>query len=162
MKKNNTPLGIKFEVASGWENKDVKLPSRSTEGSAGYDFKAVEDITIPSIWDGVEGATKVHTGVKAKFHEDIVLKLFNRSSLGIKSALFIPNSVGIIDSDYYGNPQNDGEVIFAFINFSTQPYYIKKGDKIGQGLFEFYLTTDDDGDTVGKNKRLGGFGSTGS
>ena len=67
------------------------------------------------------------------------------------------NSIGIIDSDYYGNPDNDGAFSFAFYNFFDTPLEIKKGEVIGQAIFKKFLVTDND-DAQGE--RLGGFGST--
>ena len=67
------------------------------------------------------------------------------------------NSVGIIDSDYYENPDNDGHFMFAFYNFKEEDVEIKKGDCIGQVIFMKYLTVDNDNAT---GERKGGFGST--
>lgn len=155
---------IYFDVVKGKEDEVTALPERSTDGSAGYDFIALEDVFVPSMW--VENAwsnqdtvTIAPTGVKAKFPENVVLKLFSRSSLAVKKGLFLVNGTGIIDSDYFENEDNDGEIMFAFRNVSRNHVVIKKGDKIGQGIFEpFLLTTDDD--TKGK-ERKGGIGSTG-
>ena len=67
------------------------------------------------------------------------------------------NSVGIVDSDYYGNPDNDGHIMFAFFNFKDEDVEIKKGDCIGQGIFEKFLIADGDN---AEGQRMGGFGST--
>ena len=67
------------------------------------------------------------------------------------------NSIGVIDSDYYGNPDNDGHFMFAYYNFFSEDVVIKKGDVIGQVIFQKYLVTDDDNAT---GMRAGGFGST--
>lgn len=110
--------------------------------------------------------TLVHTGIKAKMEDDEVLKIFNRSS-GPKKGLVLANSVGIIDADYYSNKSNDGEIMFAFYNFMPFDITIKKGDAIGQGVFEKVLKADKvigkDGlevDTNTEEERTGGFGST--
>ena len=60
--------------------------------------------------------------------------------------------------DYYGNPDNDGEMMFAFYNVSKETVVIEKGEKLGQGLFIKYGTTDNDN---AEGERTGGFGSTG-
>ena len=83
--------------------------------------------------------------------------LANRSSNPIKRGLVMANSIGIIDSDYYGNPDNDGHFMFAYYNFFNEDVVIKKGDVIGQVIFQKYLVTDDDNAT---GMRAGGFGST--
>ena len=67
------------------------------------------------------------------------------------------NSVGVIDKDYYENPDNDGHIMFAFYNIKEEDIIIKKGEAIGQAIFQKYLITDDD---VAEGKRMGGFGST--
>lgn len=99
----------------------------------------------------------VHTGIKAYMAEDEVLMLYNRSSNPKKLGLVLANSVGVIDSDYYGNSDNDGEIMFAFYNLFPFPVTIKKGDKLGQGVFTKFLKADND---ISGGDRLGGFGST--
>lgn len=133
---------------------DAIIPARSTKGSAGYDFYSNADVTIyPHCIE------LIPTGIKARFESDEVLQLYNRSSNPIKRGLMLANSVGIVDSDYYGNPSNDGEIMFAFYNFFDLTVQIKKGEKIGQGVFVKYLTTDED---ITDGERTGGFGSTGN
>lgn len=145
-----------FEIAKGFENAGINLPVRKTKCSAGYDFEAAEDVVIPSFKQGTKPVL-VKTGVKSFFQEDEVLILANRSSNPMKKGLVLSNSIGVIDSDYYGNPDNDGHIMFAFYNFSDTDVKISKGDTIGQGIFNKFLTTDDDAAT---GARLGGFGST--
>lgn len=103
--------------------------------------------------------TLVHTGIKAYMQDDEVLKLYNRSSNPGKLGLVLANGVGVVDSDYYGNESNDGEIMFAFYNFLPWVVKIKRGDKLGQGVFEKYYKADED--TTSKEvNRQGGFGST--
>lgn len=64
----------------------------------------------------------------------------------------------MIDSDYYNNPDNEGHIMFQFINFGDKDITIQKGDRIGQGIFVKYLTVDDNEDG---QERQGGFGSSG-
>ena len=90
--------------------------------------------------------------------DDEVLYLYNRSSNPMKKGLVLANSVGIIDSDYYGNPDNDGHIMFAFYNFMPFSIKISKGEKIGQGIFSKFLKADGDNQNI---ERTGGFGSTG-
>ena len=101
--------------------------------------------------------TLVPTGVKAKLDPGTYLELSVRSSCPLKYWLIMANSVGIIDADYYNNPDNEGHIYFQVINLSTFDIQLKKGDKIGQGIIKHYLTTDDDN---ASGQRLGGFGST--
>ena len=145
-----------FEIAKGFENSKVNLPIRKTKYSAGYDIEAVEDTLIPSFNKGLK-PTLVKTGLKAYMEDDEVLILANRSSNPGKKGLILANSIGVIDKDYYGNPDNDGHIMFAFYNIKDEDILIKKGDPIGQAIFQKYLIADNDEAT---GIRQGGFGST--
>lgn len=145
-----------FEIAKGFENQGINLPIRKTKFSAGYDIEAAEDCTIPVFEKGAK-PTLVKTGLKAYMQEDEVLLLYNRSSNPSKKGLVMANSVGVIDKDYYENPDNDGHFMFSFFNIKSTPIEIKKGDAIGQAIFQKYLITDDDS---AEGARIGGFGST--
>ena len=145
-----------FEIAKGFENMGINLPERKTKYSAGYDIEAAEDTVVPSFKKGMN-PTLIKTGIKAYMQDDEVLFLYNRSSNPKKKGLILANSVGVIDKDYYGNPDNDGHIMFAFYNIKDEDITIKKGEAIGQGVFQKYLITDDDS---AEGKRLGGFGST--
>lgn len=145
-----------FEIAKGYENSNLNLPIRKTKYSAGYDFEAAEDVVIPAFKPGTK-PTLVKTGIKAYMGEDEVLILANRSSNPKKKGLVLANSIGVIDADYYGNPDNDGDIMFAFYNFGDTDTTVLKGDAIGQGIFQKFFVADDDTAT---GSRLGGFGST--
>ena len=145
-----------FEVAKGFENSNINLPVRKTKYSAGYDIEAAEDCTIPAFTLG-QAPTLVKTGLKAYMLQDEYMMLCNRSSNPKKKGLVVANSIGIIDADYYGNPDNDGHFMFAFYNVKQEPVEIKKGEVIGQAIFQKYLTIDNDNAT---GERMGGFGST--
>ena len=145
-----------FEVAKGWEDKNINIPQRSTRFAAGYDFEAAEDIVVPSFKPGMN-PTLIPTGIKAYMLDDEVLYLYNRSSNPKKKGLILANSVGVVDKDYYGNPDNDGHIMFAFYNNKEEDIEIKKGERIGQGVFAKYLVSDTD---EAGGDRTGGFGST--
>ena len=145
-----------FEIAKGFEESNINLPVRKTKYSAGYDIEAAEDVVIPSFKKG-QNPTLVKTGLKAYMQDDEMLLLYNRSSNPKKKGLILANSVGVIDKDYYGNPDNDGHFMFAFYNIKDEDVTIKKGEAIGQAIFQKYLVTDND-DAQGE--RVGGFGST--
>lgn len=145
-----------FEIVKGFEDKQINLPVRKTKYSAGYDIEAAEDTVIPSFKKGM-APTLIKTGIKAYMQDDEMLCLYNRSSNPKKKGLVLANSVGIVDKDYYGNPDNDGAIMFAFYNIKDEDVEIKKGECIGQGIFEKYLITDNDNAT---GQRMGGFGST--
>ena len=118
-----------FEVAKGFEDKNINLPVRKTKFSAGYDVEAAEDCTIPAFNAGTK-PTLVKTGIKAYMLDDEYLMLCNRSSNPGKKGLVLANGVGIVDKDYYGNIDNDGHIMFAFFNIKDEDIEIKKGDVI--------------------------------
>ncbi|MFR1777108.1 MAG: dUTP diphosphatase [Clostridia bacterium] len=145
-----------FEVAKGFEDCNINIPVRKTKYSAGYDMEAAEDVIVPSFKKG-DKPTLVKTGLKAYMQDDEVLMLYNRSSNPKKKGLILANSVGVVDKDYYGNLDNDGHIMFAFYNIKDEDIKIKKGEAIGQGVFQKYLVVDDD---IAEGTRVGGFGST--
>ena len=173
----------KFEVVSKYKDAEINLPKRSTGFSAGYDFEVAQDIIIQPLehltdelrahWNGTItlggmaqytkhiGArpTLVPTGIKCKIDPGWYLKLSVRSSLPLKHWLILANGEGVIDGDYYNNPDNEGEIFFQLINLSPFPIHLKKGDKIGQGILVPYAVVE--GDHYGDGEsRKGGFGST--
>lgn len=131
---------------------EITLPVRSDPRSAGYDFYSPIDIVIPP-----NESRLFFTDVKAYMEDDEVLMLYVRSSMG-KKHVVIANGSGIIDSSYYNNPDNDGNIGFRLLNHGKEDYVIRRGDRIGQGVFMKYLITDDDNAT---GERTGGFGSSG-
>ena len=138
----------KFEKVNRIEG-EIELPKRSTAKSGGYDFVAIEDTMV-----AYSGVTYVKTGIKAKFPDDEILMLCNRSSNPKKKELVLMNGVGIVDSDYYGNPDNDGEICFAFKSLNPTGTFIKAGEKLGQGIFIKYGVTDDDNASGERTGRL--------
>ena len=144
-----------FEIAKGWENKGIHLPVRKTKNAAAYDVEAAEDIIIPAYKPGIK-PTLIPTGLKAYCQDDEWYMLVNRSS-GPKKGFVMANSIGVIDADYYGNESNDGHFYFQYFNFQDHDIQVKKGDVIGQVIFQKYLITDDDN---AEGERVGGFGST--
>lgn len=157
-----------FEIVSNFKKKDINLPVRKTNASAGYDFEAAESLIVPSIWKvlaekvfigeatGLK-ATLIPTGIKSYMLDDEYLQLSIRSGTALKTGLILANGVGIVDSDYYDNPDNEGHIMFPVHNLGFKDKLIKKGERIGQGLFLKYLKVDDD---ISDGTRTGGFGST--
>lgn len=147
----------KFEIVKDecrkFKDEEIIIPKRGTVGSAAYDFYTPCDIVIPA-----KGRTGIiATDIKAKMEEDEVLLLFVRSSIGIKKGIVLSNGTGVIDSSYYSNPDNDGNIGISLLNTTNEEVIIKKGDRIMQGMFVKYLITEDDNVT---EERTGGFGST--
>lgn len=172
----------KFEKVSRFADVDLNLPIRKTKYSAGYDFEVARDIIIPSYLEmmdrtrpimkdlvlDLEHAAKglkefnikptlVPTGIKCELDPDTYLELHVRSSAPLKYFLMLANGVGVVDADYYNNPDNEGEIFFQIINMAPCAIALKKGDIIGQGIIQKYELTDDD---VAEGFRQGGFGST--
>ena len=132
---------------------NIQLPTRSAKNSAGYDFYNPVDITI------LPGhKTLIFTDVKAYMQPDEYLSLFIRSSLASKQGLMLSNNVGIIDSDYYNNEGNDGNIGISIVNTSGKGVILRAGERIAQGIFQKFLSVDDD---VTTGERKGGFGSSG-
>lgn len=176
---------MKFEVVNKYKDAGLNLPVRKTAGAAGYDFEVAEDIIIPPYntcektlasvprvtntlnlsevaqitkLTGVK-PTLVPTGIKCELEPGTYLELSVRSSCPLKYWLILANGVGIIDADYYNNPDNEGEIFFQIINLSPFNIQLKKGDIIGQGIIKPYFTIENDNATA---LRTGGFGSTDS
>ena len=150
---------IKFEFTGILKNKNEggfyrRLPERSTKASAGYDFFNPERVEIEP-----HSIKLVKTGIKSLFPDNFVLKLYNRSSNPKKKGVMLANSVGIVDADYYNNPDNDGEIGFMFYNFTDSVVVFEAGDKLGQGIFEKYYTVDNEKEII--KERTSGWGSTG-
>lgn len=190
-------IDAKFEKISKYaDDEGVIIPTRKTAGSAGYDFYAAEDITIPSLNDEHTYITRglhlyndivpldewkknygvltlsqaadltkksnakiplVPTGIKCKIPDGFYLQLSVRSSLPLKHYLMLGNGVGIIDADYYNNPDNEGHIYFQIYNLLPYAIKINKGDCFGQGILLPYMVCADDATNAA---RVGGFGST--
>ena len=143
-----------FEVVSDKYRKnkgEITLPTRATKSSIAYDFYSPVAVKIPPMQ-----SVMIWTDVKAHFNGDEALLLNVRSSMG-KQPVMIANTQGWIESDYYSNPDNDGNIGIRLFNLGDDPYYIAAGERIAQGMFIKYLTADN-GNT--DNVRQGGFGST--
>ena len=130
------------------------FPTRADIGSAGYDFYATEDYVVEP-----NTTVFIKTNIKAQMEQDEVLMLYVRSSVGIKRHLCLANGTGVIDSTYFNNPDNEGNIICAIYNYGTEPQQIKSGERIAQGVFLKYLITEND-KTI-NSQRSGGIGSSG-
>lgn len=135
-----------------YDEKQTKMPVRATVSSCGYDFYSPIDIVIKPMQSEL-----IWTNVKAFFNEGEMLMLFVTSKMGAKH-IMIANGTGIIEKDYFENPSNDGNLGFRLINLGKEDYVIKRGDKIGQGVFTYFLKADNEEKVT--TIRSGGFGST--
>ena len=140
-----------FDCPNPYE--ELKLPRRGTAGSAGYDFYSPLDFTLaPGEF------IKIPTGIRARIDEGWVLTLYPRSGQGFKYRLQLYNSVGVIDSDYFG-AENEGHIQIKIVNANEEGKVltVRRGEAFAQGIFlPFGVTVDDDAADV----RTGGFGST--
>ncbi len=142
----------KFEYVSS-SGRGFDLPTRATAKSAGYDFHS------PVAFDLKPGEIKeIKLEVKVQLNEREVLWLVPRSSLGWKYNVKLVNTVGIIDGDYYNNPENEGEIGLKLHNQGDKTLHVAVNDRLIQGIFLNFNITDDD---AAQGERLGGFGSTG-
>lgn len=121
-----------------------ELPQRDSEYTAGYDFFLLESLSIKP-----NEIKMVPTGIKSFFEKDEVLLLVVRSSMGFKYNIRLCNQVGVIDSDYYNNKDNEGHIWIKIQNEGKEKVVFKKGESIVQGLYLKYLTTYSD-----KNKNI--------
>lgn len=133
---------------------DAVIPKYQTEGAAGVDLHALEDVTILS------GDTKlVKIGLAFEIPKGFELQIRPRSGMSLKTKIRVANSPGTIDSDYRG------EVCVIIDNtayFAAPPFIIKKGDRIAQAVLcpvyqaEFELINE----LSDTERGSGGFGST--
>lgn len=132
---------------------EIRLPRRATAGSAGYDFFAPAGFELRP-----NETVLLPTGVRCRMDEGWVLKLYPRSGLGFKYRLQLNNTVGIIDSDYFG-AKNEGHIMLKLTNASNEGKVVSvaAGEAVAQGVFvEYGITVDDEACAL----REGGFGST--
>ena len=145
---------IRFEIVDDKfrKNETAQLPLRATAHSVGYDFFSPVDVEIPPM-----SAVMIWTDVKARFGPDEALLINVRSSMG-KQPVMLANTQGWIESDYYSNPDNDGNIGIRLFNLGQTPYKIERGQRFAQGMFIKYLIAEN---CNSDSERVGGIGSTG-
>jgi dUTP pyrophosphatase len=131
---------------------DVPLPEYQTDGAAGFDLAASEDITI------APGEVKlVPTGLVVEVPRGMFLAIFARSSTPPRRGLMVSNGVGVVDSDYCGPAD---EVKIQVLNFTSQPVTVRAGDRIAQGIFLSAPRVVWEESALARSASRGGFGST--
>ncbi len=135
------------------EYNEYNIPKRSTKHSAGYDFESIIDFTLKP-----NEVKKIPLGIKVAMNNDEMLMLVVRSSQGFKYNVRMCNQIGIFESDYYNNIDNEGHMWLALQNHGKKNYVVKKGDRICQGIFTKFLTVDNEQEIT--KERIGGVGST--
>ena len=131
---------------------NIKLPTRATKGSAGYDFYSPIDFELMP-----NQSITFPTGICAEIEPNLVLQIYPRSGLGCKTGVRLANTVGIVDGDYVSS-DNEGHIMIKFVNHGGSIMKVKAGDRVTQGIFVPYGITYDDNVTAERN---GGFGSSG-
>ncbi len=132
---------------------EILIPTRATRGSAGYDFYSPVNEIVKRNESKI-----IWTDIKIRLNSGYVLKIYPRSSMG-KMRVRLANTTGIIDSDYFNNKSNDGNIGLLIENNGDQPFIISKGDRIAQGIIsEFCIVYND---IVVSEDRIGGTGSSG-
>lgn len=140
------------EEAVRFDYDHIKLPERSTSGSAGYDFFAPFNFNVYT-----HDTTPVAHPTGIRFvtdRDDVFLACVPRSGLGFKHNLMLRNTLGVIDSDYQYS-DNEGHIKVKMS--ACHNLLIKPGNAFMQGIILPFLKTDDD---YCINTRNGGFGST--
>lgn len=128
---------------------DAKIPSRATEGSAGYDISSAEDVTIAA-----KSRAGVSTGISIRVPKNTYGRIAPRSGLAVKHGIDV--LAGVVDFDY------TGEVKVILYNTSDEDYFVKKGDRIAQLILERIETPEVEAVLeLSETSRTGGFGSTG-
>ena len=143
-------MNVKIELLQGG-----KMPTKGTDGAACFDCYARCDCSVTT------NTMIIPLGFKIEIPDGYHAKIFPRSSTGLKTNIRMANSVGIIDADYYNNPSNEGhiwvKITYPKSEINNEPFVVKKGDAIFQGIIQRYFTVRDD---KADAERVGGFGST--
>ena len=148
---NSFPLAPEEQIEMIYN--EILLPTRSTTGSAGYDFYLPDKVALHKYETVV-----IPTGIRCKIDDGWMLAAFPRSGHGFKYGIHLANTVGIIDADYYG-ADNEGHIQIKLVNDSllTKDVIFDTHTAFCQGIFiPFGITVDDKAEA----KRCGGFGST--
>jgi len=145
-------IKMNIKISKFDKNKDAILPKKASEGSAGFDLYAIDDIVIkPNSWK------LVNTNVCIELPKGYEAQVRSRSGLALKEGIFVLNGIGTIDSDYRGSIG----VILA--NFGIGFFSIEKGTRIAQLVIN--QLPDVEFETVNELEKterdVGGFGSTG-
>jgi dUTP pyrophosphatase len=131
---------------------DVPVPCRQTQGSAGFDLCAAEEITVPA-----HGFGSVGTAIAIELPEKTEAQVRPRSGLAAKHGIGVLNSPGTIDSDYRG------EIRVILFNASDRDFPVRRGDRIAQLIFTKLADVElVEADSLSETRRgTGGFGHTG-
>lgn len=135
-------------------NPDLPLPTRATEGSAGYDVASAE----PDFVLAPGERRLVHTGLAIELPPDVECQVRPRSGLALRHGITMPNTPATIDPDYRG------ELRVILWNAGSEPVPIPRGTRIAQLVFARFETPSiEEAEELSESGRgTGGFGSTGT
>ncbi len=145
-------MTIRIQITRLPHGDGLPLPSYATSGAAGMDVVAAEDFDLAP---GQRHA--VATGYKVAIPEGYEIQVRPRSGLAFRHGIGVPNTPGTIDSDYRG------ELKVLLINHGSEPFAIRRGDRIAQLVpAAVTLAAFDEVENLDETHRgAGGFGSTG-
>ncbi len=133
---------------------DLPLPAYESEGSSGMDIRAY--VKEPVVLKPGEKKL-ISTGLAVSIPPGYEAQIRPRSGLAFHYGIGMVNSPGTIDSDYRG------EIGIILINWGSEPFTIKRGDRIAQMIitrvYRADLVETDDLDATSRGQ--GGFGHTG-
>ena len=149
--------GFKVVAQEYLKNETIPtLPLCKTKDSAGYDFFLPKDADPLFLRPGEKKV--IWTDVKVKMQKEECFIIQVRSSLGIKYGVSLANGFGLIDSDYFSNPDNDGNIGICLVNQGREEFVLRPGSAFAQGIFFPFLKADN---CNSEQERVGGIGSTG-
>ena len=145
-------INVKIKLTRG-----MTAPEYATNGSAAVDLRAaLEEGELLTILPGERA--KIPTGLAiSPESRDVVAVIAGRSGHGLKNGVTMANSIGVIDSDYRG------EISVVLINHGSEPFEVRRGDRIAQMMFmpvlhASFLPVEELDET---ERGAGGFGHTG-
>ena len=133
-------------------NKKAIIPAYQTKEAAGFDLHSIEDVVIKP------GERKlIGTGLAFEIEFGFEVQIRPRSGLAYKHGITVLNTPGTIDSDYRG------EIKVLLINHGSEPFEIKKGERIAQAVIAPVIQAEIvEVENLSDTERgSGGFGSTG-
>ena len=131
-----------------------ELPDYATPGSSGFDLRA--NVARPIVLLPGKRAI-IPTGLHFDIPEGYEVQVRSRSGLAYKYGVFVLNGIGTVDQDF------KDEVCVILCNLGDQPFEIKQGDRIAQGVIMKVEKVNITGvDVISRDgDRGGGFGHTG-
>ena len=149
-------MSDRFRITRLPHGEGLELPSYATQGAAGMDLRAAVPEDAPITLAPGQRAV-IPTGFKIALVPGHEAQVRPRSGLALKHGITCLNSPGTIDADYRG------EVGVILANLGSDPFVIRRGERIAQMIVARYERVDwvevDDLDDTARGS--GGFGSTG-